>query len=187
MADTLEGAGSGAGAEISALVDSLQAYACAARQQLKKDLTDISQLKSSTVIAADCDRSLSQCLKGLDEAYYYTVITIANQMFRDYPFLKKGGYKFYRGKGVVQDKIYPAFNRLKKDSGIANANKWNPADIWVVKNNTPVKDTWKTLSQLNNFLYDSYKSGAIIGVSLDRKSTRLNSSHIPLSRMPSSA
>ena len=41
MADKLKGAGSGAGAEITALGESLQAYACAARQQLKKDLTEI--------------------------------------------------------------------------------------------------------------------------------------------------
>lgn len=166
--EKLKGSGSGAGAEITALGESLQAYACAARQSLKKDLTDISQLKVSTVTAADCDRSLAQCIKNLDEAYYHTVITIANQMFRDYPFLNNGGYKFYRGKGIIIDKIYPAFNRLKKDSGIANANKWNPADIWVVKNNTKVDDNWKTLSQLNNFLFDSYKKGTIIGVSLKK-------------------
>lgn len=166
--DKLKGAGSGAGAEITALGESLQAYACAARQHYKKDLSDVSQLKSSAVAAADCDRSLAQCIKGLDKAYYHTVITIANQMFNDYPQLKKGGYKFYRGKGIIIDTVYPAFNRLKKDSGIANANKWNPADIWVVKNNTKIVDNWKTLSQLNNFLYDSYNKGTIIGVSLKK-------------------
>ena len=43
---------------------------------------------------------------------------------------------------------------------------------------------WETLSfTKTNLLVEKGKTGKI----LDRKSTRLNSSHIPLSRMPSSA
>ena len=35
--------------------------------------------------------------------------------------------------------------------------------------------------------YDQFTAAFVVGLGLDRKSTRLNSSHIPLSRMPSSA
>ena len=39
-----------------------------------------------------------------------------------------------------------------------------------------------------NTLYINYAGNAVgVGTATDRKSTRLNSSHIPLSRMPSSA
>ena len=57
---------SGAGAEITALAESLQAYACATRQFIGKDLTDISQVTSKTIKDAECDRTLEKCLNGLD-------------------------------------------------------------------------------------------------------------------------
>ena len=40
---------SGAGAEVTALAESLQAYACATRQHLGKDLVDIYQVTSKTI------------------------------------------------------------------------------------------------------------------------------------------
>ena len=44
---------SGAGAEVTALAESLQAYACATRQFLGKDLTDVSQITEKTIGDAD--------------------------------------------------------------------------------------------------------------------------------------
>ena len=58
---------SGAGAEVTALAESLQAYACATRQHLGKDLMDISQVTSKTIADAECDRPLAKCIKGLGE------------------------------------------------------------------------------------------------------------------------
>jgi len=160
------GAGSGAGAEITALNESLHAYACAARQSLGKPLKDISDVRPNNTSSADCDRTLSAALKSLDEDYYHSAVTIANQMFMDYPTLKRGEYIFARGGSEV-GKIYSAFNRLKTGS-IGNANKWNPADIWVIKKGLKIKGDWDTLSELNDFLYEQYQKQALIGVSLKK-------------------
>ena len=62
---------SGAGAEVTALAESLQAYACATRQFLGKDLEDITQVNSKTILDADCDRTLKQCISGLDAEWYH--------------------------------------------------------------------------------------------------------------------
>ena len=48
------------------------------------------------------------------------------------------------------------------------------------------RETIEKLKKYKDFLLISNKSLNLIGKT-DRKSTRLNSSHIPLSRMPSSA
>jgi hypothetical protein len=41
---------SGAGAEVTALAESLQAYACATRQFLGKDLIDVSQITDKQLV-----------------------------------------------------------------------------------------------------------------------------------------
>ena len=79
---------SGAGSEITALNESLQAYACATRQFLGKDLVDVSQITDKTIKDADCDRTLSACLKGLNENYFHSVVVTANAIFKDIPGAK---------------------------------------------------------------------------------------------------
>ena len=77
------GAGSGAGAEVTALGERLQAYTCAARQYFGKDLTDISQVTDKTSKDADCDRKLTDCLLQLDEDWFHSSIVTANLIFKD--------------------------------------------------------------------------------------------------------
>ena len=123
------GGGSGAGAEVTALAESLQAYACATRQFLGKDLIDVSQITDKTIGDADCDRTLKACLKGLDEKWFHSVVTTANQIFADVPGAKSGkAFKFYRGGKFVND-IYDEWRRMKEGSGLTGDDKWNPADI----------------------------------------------------------
>ena len=55
---------SGAGSEITALYESLQAYACAARQHKGKDLESIFELKSTNTRAADCDSAAARHVPG---------------------------------------------------------------------------------------------------------------------------
>lgn len=160
--------GSGGGAVKTAAYESLQAYCCSARMLKKSPLEDISEVKTSRISAARCTDGLSSAIKTLDEAYYYSTITTANQIFNDFGFLSKGGYTFYRGSFDEVAKVYGEFNRLKKGSGITNANKWNPADIWIVKNTFTFKGGFETLEQLNEYLETQYKKGTLIGVSLKK-------------------
>lgn len=160
-------AGSGAGAEVTALAESLQAYACATRQFLGKDLEHISQITKKTTDDAHCDRSLDACIRGLDEDWYYSVIVTANQIFADVPKAKSNKYVFSRGD-EEEAKVYAAFRRFKKESGITGEDKWNPADIWMMKKGFKVDVDHTTLKDLNRYMYDQFALGNLIGISLKK-------------------
>jgi hypothetical protein len=159
---------SGAGAEITALAESLQAYACATRQYLGKDLTDVSQITEKTIGDADCDRDLSKCLKFLDGNWMTSVVKTANQIFVDVPEARTGNkFKFYRG-GKFVDSIYNEWRRMKKDSGLSGDDKWNPADIWMSKKGFTLKTKWPTLREYNRYMFDEFARKNLIGISLKK-------------------
>jgi hypothetical protein len=157
---------SGAGAEVTALAESLQAYACATRQFLGKDLEDITQVNSKTILDADCDRTLKQCISGLDAEWYHSVIVTANKIFKDFGITGKN-YKFYRG-GKLVGQIYKEFGRFRKESGISGDDKWNPADIWMAKKDFKFEDEHNSLTEYNRYIYDQYQSGKLVGISLKK-------------------
>lgn len=154
---------SGAGAEVTALAESLQAYACATRQFLGKPLTHVSQITSKTIDAADCDRKLDACIKGLNDNWFHSVVVTANQIFEDVK--PQGKYIFYRG-GKLVESIYKEFGRFRKQSGLTGDDKWNPADIWMVKEGFKFKDDWPTLTDYNRYIYDEFAYKRLIGISL---------------------
>jgi hypothetical protein len=159
---------SGAGAELTALAESLQAYACATRQHLGNPLIDVSQITSKTIIDADCDRTLKQCIDGLDEQWFYTVIKTANAIFETVPKAKIGkNYKFYRG-GKFVDSIYDEWRRFKKGSGITGDDKWNPADIWMVKKTYTHKTGFSSLKDYNLHMYNAFANVELVGISLKK-------------------
>jgi hypothetical protein len=159
---------SGAGAEVTALAESLQAYACATRQFLGKDLEDVSQITDRTIGDADCDRTLKQCLQGLDENWFHSVIVTANQIFADVPGARTGkNFKFYRGGSLVES-IYSEWRRMKDGSGITGDDKWNPADIWMAKKGFKLETGWPTLRDYNRYIYDEFANTNLIGISLKK-------------------
>jgi hypothetical protein len=159
---------SGAGAEVTALAESLQAYACATRQFLGKPLMDVSQITSKTIVDADCDRTLKQAMNGLDEQWFYSVIQTANKIFEDVPGAKTGKqYKFYRG-GTLVDSIYEAWRRHKKGSGIIGDDKWNPADIWMIKKSHTHKFDFPSLQEYNEYMYNLFANAECVGISLKK-------------------
>jgi hypothetical protein len=164
-----EGGGSRGGAAMTAAYESLQAYACAARKEKGSPLEDIDDVKKFQKLKlADCTNTLTSALKELDVSYHSSCIRTANQIFVDFPKLNKGNYKFFRGRGAIHDQIYATFNKLKKDSGISNANKWNPADIWIIKQGISFKSDFKTLDQFNNYILQLFNNNEAIGVSLKK-------------------
>lgn len=168
---------SGAGAEVTALAESMQAYACATRQHLGKDLTDVAQITEKTVADADCDRTLKQCFDGLDENWFKSVITTANQIFNDVPGSKTGKkYKFYRG-GPVVDAIYDAWRKHKTGSGISGDDKWNPADIWMIKKTHKHEYDFPSLRDYNAYMYDVFAKTECIGISLKKLAPGASAHH----------
>jgi hypothetical protein len=163
-----EGKVSGAGSEVTALAESLQAYACATRQHLGKDLIDVSQITKSTVADADCDRTLDACMKGLDENWFRSVVLTANLIFEEVPGAKTGkNFKFYRGGNLVNS-IYDNWRKFKKGSGITGDDKWNPADIWMIKKGFKLETKFDTLTDYNRYVYDEFAYTNMIGISLKK-------------------
>lgn len=159
---------SGAGSEVTALAESLQAYACATRQHLGKPLDDVSQITESTISDADCDRTLKQCLAGLDGNWFRSVVLTANLIFEEVPGAASGKkFKFYRG-GKFVDSIYNEWRKFKSGSGITGDDKWNPADIWIAKKDFKLQTGWPTLSDYNHYIYNAFANTELIGVSLKK-------------------
>lgn len=168
---------SGAGAEVTALAESLQAYACATRQHYGKPLGDISQVTERTIADADCDRTLKQCMKGLDEKWFLSIVKTANKIFEEVPGAKTGKrFKFYRG-GRFVDSIYNQWRKFKKDSGISGDDKWNPADIWMAKKDFRLKEGWPTLRDYNRYIYDEFAKTNLIGISLKKLDPKATEAH----------
>lgn len=155
---------SGAGAEITALAESMQAYACATRQFLKKDLTTSSEITEKTIEYAKCDRTLDECIRGLNVNWFHSVVVTANKIYKE---LTDGSYKytFYRG-GLVPEAVYAEFGRFRKGSGITGNDKWNPADIWMVKNGFEFIGGYATLDDYNKYMYDQFNANNLMGISL---------------------
>lgn len=159
---------SGAGAEVTALAESMQAYACATRQFLGKDLQDVSQITEKTISDADCDRTLKQCLKGLDENWFRSVVLTANLIFSEVPDANSGKkYKFYRGGSLVNE-IYDNWRNFKSGSGITGDDKWNPADIWMIKKTFKLETKFDTLGDYNRYMYDAFAKTEMMGISLKK-------------------
>jgi len=163
-------AGSGAGAEITALGECFQAYACFARQQQTTDFTSpeemIELLKSITINKVDADRTFDDCITKLDPGWLYSGMAIANEFKK---VLGSGTYRFHRGSALV-DTINAKYQELSKKAGITlNINKWNPADIWAVKDNVQLDfNKCRTLDELNLYIKELYEAGKVYGVSLKK-------------------
>lgn len=163
-----EGKVSGAGSEITALAESLQAYACATRQHFGEDLIDVSQITKKTISDADCDRTLEACMKSLDENWFRSVILTANLIFSEVPGAATSkNFKFYRGGSLV-DAIYSNWRKFKSGSGITGDDKWNPADIWMIKKSFKLRKDFDTLTEYNRYVYDEFAYTNMIGISLKK-------------------
>jgi len=156
---------SGAGSEITALAESLQAYACATRQYLGKDLTSVTDISDETIKDADCDRTLDQCIDGLNAQWFHSVVVTANKIAKDFRINKSSNYMYYRGGDLVAS-IYSEFSNFRKQSGIVGDDKWNPADIWMAKKGFKFEGDWPSLEDYNRYIYDNYHDKKLVGISL---------------------
>ena len=82
------------------------------------------------------------------------------------------GWKFVRGDAMIDDgAVKNAFNRVKKQTILSSEDKWNPADIWMVKDESKVKkhlDKEVTNDCLNNALQQLRADGQLVGISLKK-------------------
>lgn len=158
--------GSGAGAEITAIAESLQCYVNSYLFNGKKsklvpgDITKDNLDSTSNYVKAD--RTLEKCLKSgpkdwIDNGVY---VTIANKIYSEYRTKFSGNVYFHRGSTFMNG-LYAAKTAChKKDKasdspqapGSFGHDKWNPGDIWATtlgSSSNPLSEytqDWATLN-----------------------------------------
>lgn len=156
--------GSGAGAEITALGECFQAYACGARQAKGRPLESGEEVFEINPPEVEADRTLDQC-RELPPEWINSGVVIANQFHSEQG---SGTYKFHRGSQLV-GLIEAEYQRLKREAGLKfDINKWNPSDIWAAKKNFRLKTGFKTLAEYNEYLINQFTEKNLMGVSLKK-------------------
>jgi len=95
----------------------------------------------------------------------------ANEIFDK---VKGSGYTFLRGDKTIDDgAIKKAFGRVKKQTNLSSEDKWNPADIWMIKTSEIGRiekhlNGENTIDCLNNALQQLRADGDLIGISLKK-------------------
>ena len=85
-----------------------------------------------------------------------------------------GDYKFVRGDSIIDDgAIKAAYNRIKKQTNLVSEDKWNPSDIWMVKNSSRSMvveklSKQKSVDGVNDALASLLESKDLIGISLKK-------------------
>ena len=87
--------------------------------------------------------------------------------------VKKGKFIFVRGDNMVEKEISEAFKRVKNQTNLSSEDKWNPADIWMVKAGMRRKIAEKlkkenTIDCLNNYIQQARADGDLVGISLKK-------------------
>ena len=163
--------GSGGGAAQTALVESAQCVYAAMRYYCPK----IEKKKAFTVDDFKCGMKHCDVSSKLDE-----IMTLgkewqdsswagANAIFNT---VGGKGWTFVRGDSTIDDgAVKNAFNRVKGQTNLSSEDKWNPADIWMVKDKTKVKkhlDKETTIDCLNNALLQLRVEEQLVGISLKK-------------------
>ena len=92
----------------------------------------------------------------------------ANKIFDT---IKGSGWTFVRGDNLVEKELSDAFKRVKKQTNLSSEDKWNPADIWMVKDKNKVANKLKkenTIDCLNNYIQQARVDGDFVGISLKK-------------------
>ena len=83
------------------------------------------------------------------------------------------GWTFLRGDNKIEKEISEAFKRVKDQTNLSSEDKWNPADIWMVKTDkirqieTKLKEE-STIDCLNNYIQQTRADEDLVGISLKK-------------------
>ena len=163
--------GSGGGAAQTALVESAQCVYAAMRYYCP----NIEKKKAFTVDDFKCGMKHCDVTAKLDEImslgkeWQDSSWAGANAIFNT---VGGKGWTFVRGDAIIDDgAVKNAFNRVKGQTNLSSEDKWNPADIWMVKDKTKVKkhlDKETTIDCLNNALLQLRVEEQLVGISLKK-------------------
>ena len=163
--------GSGGGAAKTKIQEVGQAVYIAIRYNKGKALECHPQNPKDCLTTADYEAGMEkvdgpgvtiQEIQGLEQKWHDAFILGANKIAKE---VKGTGWEFVRGDNKVEAAITAAFNRCKSSQGAPeNEDKWNPSDIWMVKNKNKIVaelDKENTIDCLNNFINQAFSETAI--------------------------
>lgn len=158
--------GTGSGSKNTSLQESTQCVFNAMLESLKKTYLDVEDITydnmSGSLNKVDVNDSF-------DEIYEFSQIPSWQQSFLTSSnllsqYLEEMDYIHHKGSEFV-NKIYTAYKDT--DLGIAK-DKWNPSDIWMVKEDIYDVEFSSSIYELNQQLEDLYNDKKLIGVSLKK-------------------
>ena len=163
--------GSGGGAAKTKVQEVGQALFLAIRYMKGKDLECHPKSAKNCLTTDDYEKGMEYVdgpgvtideIQSLEQKWKDGFILGANKIANE---IKGSGWEFVRGDNKVEDAISAAFNRSKKSQGAPeNEDKWNPSDIWMVKNKSKIVaelNKENTIDCLNNFINQAFSSTAI--------------------------
>ena len=163
--------GSGGGAAATAIQEAAQCVYAAMRYYCgdKKVYTE-EDLKCG-MEHVDVGGTKLEDIMGLPKEWKEGSMKGANEIFK---VVGDGKYKFVRGDRLLDDgSIKKAFGRVKAQTNLSSEDKWNPADIWMVKESEVEAirkhlDGENTIDCLNNALLQLFNEQKLMGISLKK-------------------
>ena len=165
------GGGSGGGAAKTKVQEVGQALFLAIRYMKGSDLECHPKNPKNCLTTADYKEGMKYVdgpgvtieeIQGLETKWKDAFILGANKIANE---IKGSGWEFVRGDNQVEKAISDAFNRCKKSQGAPeNEDKWNPSDIWMVKDKSKIVaelNKENTIDCLNNFISQAFSPTAI--------------------------
>ena len=163
--------GSGGGAAATAIQEAAQCVYAAMRYYCgEKKIYTEDDLRCG-IDHVDVGGTKLEEIMGLPKEWKEGSIKGANEIFKT---VGGSGYKFVRGDSLLDDgSIKKAFGRVKGQTNLSSEDKWNPADIWMVKKSEVgvIKkhlDRENTIDCLNNALLQRFNDRSLIGISLKK-------------------
>lgn len=163
--------GSGGGSAATAIQESAQCVYAAMRYYCgDKEIYTEEDLKCG-MDHVDIGGTKLEDIMGLSKEWKEGCQKGANEIFEK---IGGTGYKFLRGDSILDDgAIKKAFARVKNQTNLSSEDKWNPADIWMVKTSEIAEikkhlDGENTIDCLNNALLQRFNDKSLIGISLKK-------------------
>ena len=163
--------GSGGGAAATAIQEAAQCVYAAMRYYCgEKEIYTEEDLQCG-MDHVDVGNTKLEEIIGLPKEWKEGSVKGANEIFDK---VGAGKYKFVRGDTLLDDgSIKKAFGRVKGQTNLSSEDKWNPADIWMVKESEidAIKkhlDGENTIDCLNNALLQLFNEKELMGISLKK-------------------
>ena len=169
------GKGSGAGAAQTAIQESLAALYFSYVYNIKNGKIIEDKLSESELRKAENFIDVKPTIDEItnfdqeNEDWKNTSISSANLLYEQ--FKSNNQFTVVRSNSDVAALYSIAKKLIKSDLGLSvKDDKWNPADVWMIKRGFKPRTKFDNISDLNSYVLDMYRNKEMVGVSLKKLS-----------------